>query len=179
VIEKMLFITFAFLSIWCAIFLAFAMSFYLNNVSLGCSFNSTVTYNITIDDQQSFSTLTRSIYETFLLVLAVVAPRSWYFDESNDPDLSVVLYTLCLIVNTLVLLNLLIAIMNERVVEICRHKQSILKISQLSIYLLIGDRRKSDQKLWYRWKFTADWADTHKYFQRNKDKSKIFLHVHG
>ncbi|ELU02919.1 hypothetical protein CAPTEDRAFT_191200 [Capitella teleta] len=176
VIEKMLFNTLAFLSIWWVIFLAFATSFYLNNIDFTCPGNDS-TLLFTSPTQQSFSSIYHSIYETFLLVLAVVAPKSWYFEDSNDPDLSVVLYILCLIVNTLVLLNLLIAIMNERVVEICRHKHSILKLNQLSIYLLIGDKRKSDQNFWKRWKFTENWTDTHKHFIRNNEKTKLYLHV--
>lgn len=176
VIEKMLFNTIAFLSIWCVIFLAFATSFYVNSIDYHCMTANGTSSNNTASSE-AFSSIYHSIYETFLLVLAVVAPKSWYFSESNDPDLSVVLYTACLIINTLVLLNLLIAIMNERVVEICRHKHSILKVNQLSIYLIIGDRRKSDQQFWKRYKALAKWTDTHRLFQCSKDKTKIFLHV--
>ena len=131
-VEKMVIMTCEFTLFIFVVFLAVSLSFYVlhfhpyacqnvtdedNNtrmvVDMNCSYSSA-----DVDpDAVMFSTFSRSLHETLLLALGIMAPQSIYFTQSESPPLAITLYILCLFCLTIVMLNLLLALVNKRVRE--------------------------------------------------------------
>ena len=164
-IEKMVTITVQFTLFILVVFLALSLSFYVLHFRPYLCQNGTHPYRapstpspgdlavpsmvppsrrcldgIGVDpDLVMFSTFARSLHETFLLCLGIMVPRSVYFTQSKASSLAIALYAFCLLSMTIILLNLLLALVNKRINEIDVHKMSILAIQKLSVALFIAN----------------------------------------
>jgi hypothetical protein len=87
-----------------------------------------------------------SFYEAFLLGIAVAAPRDWYFSESPNSEAMIMVYIFSLVFNSLILLNLMIAIMNQRMTELVPYKATLVTVAQLAIYVFAEDRMHFGKK---------------------------------
>ena len=92
-------------------------------------------------DEAMFATFAHSLYETVLISAGIMVPQSIYFTESEAPSLAVALYVLSLLMVYIVLLNLMLALINKRIMDIDEHKESIMLIQKLSIYLFIANNK--------------------------------------
>ena len=92
-------------------------------------------------DEAKFSTFAHSLYETVLISAGIMVPQSIYFTQSEAPSLAVALYVLSLLILYIVLLNLMLALINKRIMDIDEHKESIMIIQKLSIYLFIANNK--------------------------------------
>jgi hypothetical protein len=148
VIEKMMKVSMSFLLIGLLLFLSFAMAFYLINSPDQCTLpDDSLSGNYSSPFDKNYDTYLKSIYNTFLLGLAVTAPDNWYFKDFRYPTMGVLYYVMCLTFSAIIMMNLLIAIMNEKVMEICKHKKSILAIQKLTIYLSVEDKQRALQEI--------------------------------
>ncbi|ELU15791.1 hypothetical protein CAPTEDRAFT_215735 [Capitella teleta] len=77
----------------------------------------------------------------------VFAPQDWYFSSNAYPLLIIIIYLASTVFNTVMLFNLMVAIMNHRVTELCVHTKSLVKLAQLSIYLFVELKINSTRKL--------------------------------
>ena len=103
-------------------------------------------------------------------VILVGAPKAL-------PTLARVVYVIMLFIISVVMINLLIAILTERVSELNRHKDAMQTVQTLSMALL--QHRASTKSLV---RFVSPFMyitnrARRKYFIESDDRSKIFLHV--
>ncbi|ELU14248.1 hypothetical protein CAPTEDRAFT_202746, partial [Capitella teleta] len=143
VVEKMFFAVSSFVLLSVVYIIAFTVGF---------SFVADVTYRCpdlaaSNSTEIAFSSLIRSGYETFILNLGVTAPQDWYFSSNAYPLLIIIIYLASTVFNTVMLFNLMVAIMNHRVTELCVHTKSLVKLAQLSIYLFVELKINSTRKL--------------------------------
>ncbi len=132
-IQRMIYDVFLFLSVSFVFYVSIANSFYILNFTASCSHssdrNNTVSNTTVV---QSFSTITQSMHTTFLLSLAILSPPSSYFESSASEFLSYSCYIVSIIFISILLVNLLIGIMGQRVTEITEQKDSLLKLVSIS-----------------------------------------------
>ena len=86
---------------------------------------------------ESFVNFIASCYEMFLLSLAIMPPIDLYFTNSHDPNQATSLYVGCLFIWSVLLLNLLIAVFNDRLAQANRHENTISKLHQLGMMLYV------------------------------------------
>lgn len=178
IMEKMMKSSLSFLLIGLLIILSFAMTFYLLCLPEKCpaSLNAPNASRAGNDDN-SFSSYLLSIYSTFLLSMAIAAPQQWHFEDTPYPYCMMILYMTCLTLMGIISINLLIAVMNERVIELCRHKESILKIQQLTIFLTIEDKTMFIQRSKFAMKYFKVLAPKTVNIHKDESSGKMFLHT--
>ncbi len=177
IIQKMIFDTLVFFATIGLVYISFVMAFYIsyNGPSEICTSQNNpgnlTTMDLIITTQ--FKTFGGTLYETVLLILAIMAPNDIYFMESASSSVTMMLYVLLLMVFTVVCLNLLVAIMTKRIEEISRISSDILKLERLSIILYMEERmnnkiihavRRYINNAWEKFKslkcFKSEWMKT-------------------
>ena len=88
-------------------------------------------------NELTFSTTYTSFYETLLLVLGIAVPSPLYFESATTPIFACVIYLIMIFIVSIILINLLIAVMTERVSELNRHTTIIQTIQLISMSLLM------------------------------------------
>ena len=138
ILQKILFDSCTFFFMMLLIYLAFALSLLLLHVQIPLPSPS----NLTIcDSPEGFPTeFGAALYETFLLMFAVMAPKDLLFQSAIVPEMAVLMYMLLLIIVSIGLVNLLIAIMTKRIDDISQLKDDILKLERVSIILYMEQR---------------------------------------
>ena len=168
-----------FLTVGGVIFCIFPVTFHILHTEPACLRNDTATPNVSIGDADTghlmFQTIGASFYETILLALGIAAPNPLYFDNSIIPLFSRIVYIVLIFIVGIVMMNLLIAIMTDRVAELNKHKETIQKIQRLSISLLLNRSAKNVQFL-NPFHFIEKRVRK-RYYVESADKSQVFLHV--
>ena len=98
------------------------------------SMNGTV-----IEDMYSgVSPLTSTLYSTLLRLLNLKGPDDVFFRDANNPQtFAMMFYVLAALMWPLMLLNMLIALYNDRMQVINQHRQVIAAVQNLNITLLL------------------------------------------
>lgn len=148
ILQKVVYDTSFFLFMMFLIFLAFASGLFLLHSDMeleACrSDNNSVSYSNNCDKDESFpKDFSEALYETVLLMFTVMAPRDIHFKCSHIPGMAALLYILLLLIISIILVNLLIAIMTQRIEEISRMREGILKLERVSIVLYMEERLKT------------------------------------
>ena len=133
-----------------------------------------------------------AIYETLLLMFSVMAPRDIMFSCARIPAMAIALYIGLLVIVSIILVNLLIAIMTKRIDEISKMKDDILKLEKVSIVLYMEERVKTKiataafkyfhavvdafRRKCKCIKVKPEKSD-HKSFVRNRAEGKIYLYT--
>ena len=130
----------AFSTVYFWVYLGITASFHMLHININCMNGTYGHGNQT--ETQPFSTFAGSLYDTLILVLGIASPKYFYFENTAFPTMSMLLYVASLITSGLLLLNLLIGIMNERVIEITGQKEILLTLQKLSIYFFLEDLLK-------------------------------------
>lgn len=139
-LQKMLYDTVVFLAMAFMIYFGFAVSFYmLQHPNLNCN-RKNVTNTDCCKPQDMFQEFFQSLYETYLLMLTVMAPYDIYFRSSSLAPFSVLLYMICVMTIGVVMVNLMIAIMTRRLEAIEQTKESLLKLEKIVIVLHLQER---------------------------------------
>ncbi|ELT92738.1 hypothetical protein CAPTEDRAFT_216868 [Capitella teleta] len=140
VIEKMLLSMSSFVVLSCFYIVAFTLAFSLvvsTTVACETANNGTVAFNGMIN----------SLYETTVLGLGVTVPKDLYFRSNASSLLVILIFVGSAVFNTLIMVNLMIAIMNHRMTALCDHAESIVLVAQVAIYELVELKTFSLQKL--------------------------------
>ena len=129
--------------------------------------------------QAMFSTFSKSCYETLLLAEGIMYPNPIHFDDAISPSLARFYYIFLLFMIGIVLFNLLIALMTDRVSFLNQHKDTIQGLQRVSMAKLLKFNSKFGTRIfnkiaWFR-NYTAKIND--RYFTTNEDKTRVFLHV--
>ena len=134
-----------FLTLGVIIFLAYTACFFLLHLPLDAH-NSSITISSSFitnvnqtqsEEQQLFQRFASNCYEMFLLSLTIAQPVDFYFQESHGPSTLTSLYVACIVVWSIILLNLLIAIYNDRMAHLSQHERIIRKLYHLSMVLYV------------------------------------------
>ena len=140
--DKMATDTLAFAAVYVFVYLAFGIALFVAHMempSIHYSMNSTSTPNGTIIMSDDHPVFTKSLYDTFLLLIWITAPENLYYDNTNFPQLTVLIYMVAVVVSGIILINLLIGIMSQRVMEITEQRETILVVQMLSLMFLLED----------------------------------------
>ena len=128
-------------------------------------------------NELTFSTTYTSFYETLLLVLGIAVPSPLYFESATTPIFACVIYLIMIFIVSIILINLLIAVMTERVSELNRHTTIIQTIQLISMSLLM-ERASTRSLVRYVSPFRARTRRVHnKYFVESHDRRKTYLYV--
>ena len=141
VIQKMVLETVIFIFVGFIPYLAFAFVFLILEAPFTCLY-STVSYNATMSI--SGPTLNRQdipeyMYITLMRLLNVQPPDDVLFRHSIVPSLSMALYVIAVLMWPLLLLNLLIALYNDKMQEIHKHKEVIMAVQNFNVMLFVYD----------------------------------------
>ena len=175
-LQRMIYDTMVFLQIGFVVFFAPAMTMYLLHNGPTCwQNNNTDIYHIK-NDSNVFTTLPKSMYEMFLHMMSIIPPNPLYFTEAIVPEIAQFVYISTVLMGSVLLLNLLIGIMGQRVTEITNHKDTLLLLEQLSISILAGEQKSFSLivgnvlgKWFHRW--------NRRHFRHNADLSKVYVEV--
>ena len=139
---------------------------------------SSLSFNVT-NVNGSF-VLFSHIYDAFLQMSLVMSPPDVTFGFSSFPDLTKSVYILGVIIVGIVMTNLQIGLMAQRIQAISGHSRSLLMLEKLSavvslrektgIYLRIPFCRRMWHKYLYR-------ISCRKYFRFDKTLTKVFIEV--
>jgi hypothetical protein len=141
VVEKMTSSVSSFIVLAGFYFLSFSLGFqFITSSENLCPLIPSNSTDAVFQKRIPFDGFFNSLYETFLLGIGVAAPKDWYFTHSHYSGALIILYILSLVFNTVILLNLMIAIMNQRMVELVDQKKSLVGIAQLAINIFAEDR---------------------------------------
>ena len=77
------------------------------------------------------------MYDMMLISLGVTAPNPLHFDNSHSPVVSQTFYLGLIIVSFLVLINLLIAMFNERVGILYEYKSTLMSLQKVNFMFLM------------------------------------------
>ena len=138
VLQKIVSDTLFFFVMMFLIYVAFALSFYLLHADLG-GFDSV----LKADGPCPSGPFLERMYLTIMFMFTIMAPADIMFKCAKIPELGIVLYVLLLVIISIVLVNLLIAIMTRRIDEISRMKDDMLKLERMSIILYMEERVKT------------------------------------
>ena len=178
VIDRMIDQMFLFVGVAGIIYLSFATSFYMLHAPPVCHDNNNeLDWNRTT---LMFSSFYNALYETQLLSVGSMAPLALYFEEAHIPLLGMFLYVSLLMMLMIVLLNLLIAIMSDRVAELDQHKTIITHIQRLALTMYVDNKMKFYQIFGYnRFSFVArlKLKTDNQYYLTNESTGQKFLHV--
>ena len=126
IIGKVVCDTFMFFTVCSAIYVGTCLSFiFTHNSPAGTESCAPSTSNST-DFGSTF-------YESFLFVSLVQAPADINFTDWANPDLAITLYIFGIVIIGIVMTNLLIALMTQRIQVIYDHRESLLLIEKLSM----------------------------------------------
>ena len=178
IIDRMMGEVALFITVAGIIFFSFCFSFYLLHAPPVChDINNTLDWNRTT---LMFSTLLQTVYETQLLSLGLTAPLALYFEDSNVPLLGMLMYVAFLIMLVIVLLNLLIAIMSDRVNELNKYKSIIIDIQKIALTMSLDSKVYMSEFYGLR---KLNFIGTrrnrifNKHVIRNGDTGRMYLHV--
>ena len=135
-IQRMLYDFLIFMSVAFIIYFGFSNSFYILNMSSSCSVSLNSTYSSipSTGYVSHFTSFSKTMLNTFLLSLSIAAPGSETFGEENViQGLSLAGYIGCVLFMSILLVNLLIGIMSQRVTEISEKRDTFLKLEAISI----------------------------------------------
>ncbi len=164
IVLKMAYDAAIFFVVGAIVFLAFANAFYtLSVLPKSCDVNTNET-------SAGFAlSYTETMFETFLLVTSIKSPDEAFFADSSFPSLAQISYSAGIIYCSIILLNMLIGLMSQRITEIQEHKDTMIILERLSVMLFLRD------SLWD--KFRYEFGITQKYFRVSADRTKVFVEV--
>ena len=134
VVQKMFEETLAFSAMGLLSYAAFAAMFYILETPFQCM--DTAAANDSITNPQN---LPGKMYDVFLRLLDIKIPDDVYFTESQVPAMTITVYVFAIMIWPVMLLNLLIAVYNDRMQTITQHKQVITVIQNMNIILYAHD----------------------------------------
>jgi len=117
-----------------SIYLASSACLLLLHLSTPCG--SVVDSNCTLANVK-LGSISSNWYDTYLLSLAIIAPSPLHFDNSHVPVVTQLFYLTMLVVNFVVLMNLLIAMFNDRVGFLYQYKKTLMGLQRLHFMLLM------------------------------------------
>ncbi len=123
-----------------------ANGFFILNFSPTCSISPTSdnfnAMQMVMNELNSdFATFPLSLYTTFMLSLSILSPSSNYFGQSVVSQFAVVLYITSILFISILLVNLLIRIMGQRVTEITEQRDTLMKLQVISVIEMSENRR--------------------------------------
>ena len=130
VIQKMFEETLAFSAMGFLSYAAFVAMFYILETPFQCM--DTAAANDSTTNPQN---LPGKMYDVFLRLLDIKIPDDVYFTESQVPAMTITVYVFAIMIWPVMLLNLLIAVYNDRMQTITQHKQVITAIQNMNIML--------------------------------------------
>lgn len=141
ILQKMLLEAFVFVAMIGFLLFSFALVFYLGyNINEDRLCNTTVTVE---GDGNNMATFNMSMYNTILYALAVVPPVDITFNSSLVAGFLVVLYILLILLFNVIALNILIAIMTNRISSIGLIIDELFHLERLSLVCYVILRRNS------------------------------------
>ena len=177
-VQKMVYQAVIFMSMIIFMYLGFAASFYFVHVRPSC--RESLRNNNSSCNKGMFLTVGHSFYETLLISLNIMTPKDIYFSQSYSKGITVTLYIISVMVISIVLLNMLIAIMGRRLEDIASLRDDILKLERLSITLYLEERLQTKivQKLGnFMKRFKVKPFVKYKRFTTDSVTGKIYLEV--
>lgn len=173
-IDRMLFDIMLFLAVWFLIYFTYAIVFYILHFEHHCEIHSnniSANYNDTM-----FANFWRTTYETFIMGLYIIPPKPLYFEQSEWHIVSMIVYTLFLVAVSMVMVNVIIARMIEKVKQLHRYKSTVSRL-QFIVSAMFMEGIASSFMIWLNvLKFRHDRVSI-KYFIKSEDGSKVFIRV--
>ena len=126
-----------FLIVGFLLYFSFAISMYLLHIPLPCGTLNGTSFAETAPQRDMFTSLFGSVYETFLLSLGVMIPNDIYFKDSHIPYFTIFIYISFLFMLLVIMLNLLIALLSDKISNIYRKKDLIIQLQSISASLVI------------------------------------------
>ena len=145
-VQKMVYVSMLFSSMILLTYLGYTMALYILhvNISWGCTqYNNTELTTNTHNISSGFDTFGGSLYTTMLLMFLISAPYNTAFSQSTHPVVTSVIYLSLVIFVGIICMNLLIALMSQRMEEIDILKDDILLLQRISIVLFFEERIRS------------------------------------
>lgn len=160
-LQRMLKETGLFLTVSTVFYMGFSTALYILHAPQRCN-DIAISENRT---RTTFQTYASTMYETFLLMLTIMSPQKLYFEESYLSGIAIFVYIITLSLFSIVLLNLLIAMMGRRISEIYEHRATLHVLERLSVLFL---------------KETSPFAKllrNYSKFRNNSDKTEVYVEV--
>ena len=139
---KMAMDTVAFATVYVFVYLAFGIALFVAHIDAGdvtTPFNMTAETNNTSAMSDAPDTFTKSLYNSFFLLLGIIVPKNLYFEETSFPLLAIIIYVTAVVISGIILLNLLIGFMSERVMQISEQRETILVFQKLALMFFLED----------------------------------------
>ena len=135
VIQKMMSETCVFVTVALLPYLGFSLVFSILETPFTCTDGIVSSNGTAFDD----ATITRGLYSTLMRLLNVQGPNDIFFRDSNVPSLSMFMYVMAILMWPMVLLNLLIALYNDKMQEITKYKDVITVVQNIDAMLFVHD----------------------------------------
>jgi hypothetical protein len=145
-VQKMVYVTLMFSVMIFLTYVGYTMALHLLyiDISWNCLVqNGTESQTKTSNSNFGYGTLSESFYTTILLMFTVTAPADVVFSEAQSPIIASIIYLSLVIFIGIICLNLLIALMSQRMEEIDVVKDDILLLQRISIVLFFDERVRS------------------------------------
>ena len=156
-VQKMTYVTFIFSSMISMAILGYAMALQVLHIngSWTCpSHDNTDPLTVQNSTAVGFKTFSDSLYTTLLLMFLVTAPNEEILVNSKSPFFSTIIYMSMAVFIGIICLNLLIALMSQRMTEIYALKNDIFSLQRIAIVLYFEQRLRSPMA-----RFVIKWSN--------------------
>ncbi len=147
-VQKMFYETTLYSTMWAIGCLAFASAFSLLSPKIQQHCDNAELADNTSQSPEQFADWVNSVYETFLLAVAIMPPNDLYFKQLQSPPLALLLYFALVVILGLMMVNFLIAIMSRRAEQINGLKEDIMKLEKLTVVLYLQERKRVKVVQW-------------------------------
>lgn len=129
-----------------------------------------------------FATFSNTLYEMWLLSYAFIASPDIYFSDSQAPLMAIAVYITCLTGLGIVMLNVLIAVYNNRMAQITKFRDIISTIQSLTLLLFIEDCMYAQLRPFYGscnrfWLWIVKKIGIYDYYVCSEDMSVLMINV--
>ena len=183
ILGKMVYDTFMFFFVSFAIYMGFSLSFYyvqVPPVGTGVCNGNNMMNDMTDINVNTTSLGGPEFYQSFLFMSLVMVPSDIYFREASVPSNGIVLYILSIIIIGIVMTNLLIALMTQRVQVIYDHKESLFTIEKLSAIVDLDEKYELFKRVGFMKKFWRRYMWRHfrgRHFRHEPTLTKAYVEV--
>ncbi len=142
----------------------YALSFWPANCENESEANANASFPVHVS-----RSYTDFMFETFLLITSIKSPDEDFFQQSTSAAIGQMVYSGSIIVFSVILLNMLIGVMSQRITEIEEHKNTLLKLEKLSVTLFLTDS--------FLHKFRYHSGIAQRFFKVSTDCTKVYVEV--
>ena len=177
-IDRMLWDIILFIITWSLIFISFGLTFTILHSDPMCHKDLQMDTNSNTNSSGTtgmFRSLSYTLYEIFILGMTLMAPKPLHFENSHFAALAMLLFLVFLLKVTLIMNNLLIATMTQKVSFLNSHKHVIKGLQTVVLAQLVEDLSGFNGNKWFN--SCLFYTANKRYIVKSKDGKQIFLHV--